>query len=74
MLAFNPGWGGQDVIQDSAPADGLAIAFLPSIASDVLGAVPQLEAEASASSFMREQFRQTAENMLDAGLIYSSSV
>lgn len=74
MLTFNPDWGGQDIIQDSAPYDGLAIHFLPSVVSDVLGAVPQIDSETSAMSFMQTSFRAAAENMVDAGLIVSSSV
>lgn len=74
MIAFDPGWGGQDVIQDSAPADGMAIIFQPSIANDSLGAIPQLESESSTRSFMQAQYRMAAENMLDGGLIYSASV
>lgn len=74
MIIFNPAWGGQDTIQDSAPYDGLVIHFVPSIMSDVLGAVPQLDSESSATSFMQTSFRAAAENMTDAGLIISSPV
>lgn len=69
MISFNPAWGGQDVVQDTPPYDGMGLAFLPSIASDVLGAVPQLDSESSARSFMEAQFRQVAENLNDVGLI-----
>ena len=74
MIAFNPFWGGQDVIQDTPPYDGLGIHFLPSIAGDILGSVPQRESEASAQSFMQDQFRAATENMAGAGLIYSSAI
>lgn len=73
MIAFNPAWGGQDVIQDTPPYDGMALTFLPSIASDVLGAVPQLDSESSSCSFMEAQFRQVAENLQDIGLICSAT-
>lgn len=74
MIAFNPAWGGQDVIQDSSPYDGMGIVFMPSIACDALGAVPQLESESSVLSFMQAQFRQSAENMYDSGLLYSGAI
>ena len=74
MITFNPYWGGQDVIQESLPSDGLVIAFSPSIVSDVLGAVPQLDSQSSVQSFMQSQFRATAENMNDAGLVFSSTI
>lgn len=74
MIALNPAWGGQDVIQDSAPADGMAITFLPSIINDALGAIPQLESEASTRSFMQDQFRAASENMRESGLLYNSGV
>lgn len=72
MIAFNPAWGGQDVIQDTPPHDGLGIVFLPSIVSDVVGSIPQLESESSVRSFMQNQFRAAAENFNDAGLVYSA--
>lgn len=74
MLSFDPLWGGQNIIQDTPPGDALGIVFLPSIVGDVLGAIPQLESEESSRSFMQTQFRVAAENMNDAGLIYSAAV
>lgn len=71
MLAFDPDFGGQNVIQDSPPFDGMAIVFVPSIVNDVTGSVPQLDSESSARSFMQIQFRMTAENMNDMGLVYT---
>lgn len=73
MLAFDPDFGGQNVIQDSPPFDGMAIVFVPSIVNDVTGSVPQLDSEASTRSFMQIQFRITAENMNDLGLVYSGT-
>lgn len=74
MIAFNPDWGGQETIQDTPPYDGMVIHFLPSAVSDVLGSVPQLEAESSVKSFMQAQYRAAAENMRDSGLVYSSAI
>ena len=74
MIIFNPNWGGQDVIQDSRPADGMAISFTASIVNDVLGAVPQLDSENSVHSFMQSQFRAAAENMENSGVLYSDSI
>lgn len=72
MISFDPGWLGLDVIQDSSPGDGLAVSYLPSIASDVTGAVDQLQSESSARSFMQDTFRASAENMRDLGQVASA--
>lgn len=70
MITFNPDWGGQDVIQDTPPYDGMALVFLPSIVADVTGSIPQLDSENSVHSFMQTQFRISAENMNDSANIY----
>lgn len=72
MIALDPLWGGLDVVQDTPPGDTLAISFAPSIVSDVTAAVPQLDAQASVQSFMQDQFRASAENMYDSGLVVST--
>lgn len=74
MIGFNPLWGGNDVIQDSPPYDGLAISFLPSIVNDALAGVPEADSAESVHSFMQSRFRATAENMYDAGLVISQQV
>lgn len=74
MIAFDPIGQGLNVIQDSSPGDGLSIVYLPSIVSDVTGAVPQLESEASARSFMQDIFRLSTENMYDSGLVVSGVI
>uniref|UniRef100_UPI002637E4B1 hypothetical protein n=2 Tax=uncultured Desulfovibrio sp. TaxID=167968 RepID=UPI002637E4B1 len=72
MIALDPLWGGLDVVQDTPPGDALAISFAPSIVSDVTAAVPQLDSQASVQSFMQDQFRASAENMYDSGLVVST--
>lgn len=72
MIAFNPGWRGLDYVQDSAPPDGFAISFLPSIVSDSAAAIDQLDHESSALAFMQSAFRASAENMMDLGLVASA--
>ena len=74
MISFNPWWGGVDYVQDTPPYDGLCIEYVPSIANDYTAAFEQMQSMESAKSFMQAQFRRDAENMLDAGLIYSSAV
>ena len=75
MISFNSHWGGLDYLQDSTPADGCSIVFLPSLANDATAAVPQMEAEESVHQFMQAQFRSATENMYyDAGLIASQGV
>lgn len=74
MIAFDPHWGGLDYAQDTPPFDGMAIAFFPSIASDVTAGQLQLESEASVQSFMQLQFRASTENMYDSGLVVSAMV
>lgn len=74
MISFNPDWGGTDIIQDTPPYDGMSLVFLPSIVADVTGSIPQLESESSVHSFMQEQFRTSAENLNDGGLLYYSVV
>lgn len=74
MIAFNPWWGGIDIVQDTPPYDRLSIDYVPSIANDQTAASGQMMYMESTKSFMQTQFRQIAENMRDAGLIYSSAV
>lgn len=74
MISFDPYWGGLDYVQDSPPYDGLAISFAPSIVNDATAAVPQAESESSVLQFMQSQFRATAENMYDSGLVVSATV
>lgn len=74
MISFNPYWGGQDYAQDTPPYDGFAITFLPSIVNDAVAGLLQADSEASAMSFMQNQFRASAENMYDSGLVVSSMV
>lgn len=72
MIAFDPFFGGLNVVQDTPPGDALGISFTPSIVSDVTAALPQLDSQASAQSFMEHQFRASAENMYDSGLVVST--
>lgn len=72
MISFDPAWLGLDVIQDSSPGDGLAVAYLPSVACDSSAAIDQLQHESSACSFMQDLFRSSAENMNNLGLVVSS--
>lgn len=72
MIGFNPYWGGLDYVQDSPPYDGLAISFTPSVVDDATAAMAQLDSESSVQSFMALQFRATAENMYDSGLVVSA--
>ena len=72
MISFDPAWLGLDVIQDSSPGDGLAVAYLPSIANDASAALDQLQSESSARSFMQDLFRSSAENMNNSGLVVSA--
>lgn len=74
MIGFNPLWGGLDYIQDTPPGDGLAITFLPSVVNDSCAGALQLDSEASALSFMQDQFRASTENMYDSGLVISSMI
>lgn len=74
MISFNPTWGGQDVIQDTAPADGMCIYFLPSEVNDVVAGALQLDSAESARSFMQAQFRAATENMYGVGVIVSASI
>lgn len=72
MIFFNPGWGGLDVVQDTPPADGMAITYLPSIVNDALAGQLQYDSQESTRSFMQEQFRAAAENMYESGLVVST--
>lgn len=74
MTSFNPYWGGLDYAQDTPPYDGFAITFVPSIANDTVAGILQGDSEASVLSFMQNQFRASAENMYDSGLVVSSMV
>lgn len=73
MIAFDPHWGGLDYMQDTPPGDGMGIAFFPSLANDATAGQLQLEAEASAQSFMQLQFRASTENMYGSGLVVSAT-
>lgn len=72
MISFDPVWRGLDVVQDTPPGDALAITFAPSIVSDVTASMAQLDSEASVQAFMQDQFRASAENMYDSGLVVST--
>ncbi|MBD5641592.1 MAG: purine nucleoside permease [Desulfovibrio sp.] len=74
MISFNPHWGGLDYLQDSSPADGCGIVFLPSLASDATAAVPQMESEESVHQFMQSGFRAATENLYSAGLLVSEGI
>lgn len=73
MITFDPYWGGLDYSFDTPSEDGFAISYYPSIANDVLGAIPQLDSEESVHSFMQTQFRLATENMLGYGLVANFS-
>lgn len=72
MLFFDPYWGGLEYIQDTPPADSMAITFLPSIANDSAAGQLQLDSQESARSFMQSQFRASTENMYESGLVVST--
>lgn len=74
MIFFDAYWGGLDYSQDTPPADGMSIVFLPSIANDASAGILQSDSEASVHSFMQQQFRAGAENMYGAGLFISEGV
>ena len=74
MISFNPYWGGLDYMQDTPPQDGMAIAFFPSIASDVTAGQLQLDSESSVKSFMQAQFRIVSENTHGYGLLISADI
>lgn len=74
MISFNSYWWGLDYVQDSTPADGCSIVFLPSLANDAAAAVPQAESEESVRQFMQSGFRAATENIYSAGLMVSQGV
>ena len=72
MIPFDPYWLGLDYMEDSTPGDGNAIVYLPSIVNDSTAAAPQAESEASVHSFMQDNFRLSAMNMMDTGLVINA--
>lgn len=75
MIGFNPHWGGLDYVQDdSVPPDSFAISFVPSIVNDATAGALQANSESSVLQDMQAGFRLSAENMMGAGLMVSSSV
>ncbi len=52
----------------------MGITFLPSIVNDASASELQLQSESSCHSDMQATFRISAENMYDAGLIYSGMI
>lgn len=72
MTSYDPYWLGLNYIEDSTPGDGNAIMYLPSIVNDSAAAYPQAESEASVHSFMQDNFRLAAMNMMDSGLVVNA--
>lgn len=71
MTTLEPLIARDDYVQDTPPYDGFAITWRPSEYDDSTAAAHQWQDAMSAQSFMQDQWRNSAEQQLDRGMISS---
>ena len=71
MHTFDPNTGRTFVLLDTPPEDGMGIYFTASDFDDRIGSEHQIIDSSSARSFMQDEFRLSAENMLEYGTVIS---
>ena len=71
MEVFDPLMQRTVVVLDTPPNDGLVISYSNSDFDDMIACENQLLDSSSARSFMQDEFRRSAQNLLEAGSVIS---